>query len=400
MRIRTISAVLLAASTILAAACEVADHPAAPDAPEALRAEAAPADPVPAPLVTVVGAGSTLELWPYTSVALGAPPSDPVNLLFPGADVRWIRAALLMLGGDRTAFGFPAAPPFDCTWKEAMGANQVSYATASGWTGSAIQLECGDYMPIRFHTRLFPAGSWVLGNAHFEVNVPGTNEHEVLDWELAQQLLTVDLMRAGVLGAPPTASDVITPTPSFGDINPLVYNGLPDALKALVGGPPTATEPVPVANDGRAGIFAFAGPVAGERTVVRREFVLEFDQTIPKPFCEQGPLDWLAVRGPIRFTQHVVVTKSGNFSSRFHARGRLEVTPVNPLTGEVTGETLDAQVMEHDKSVVTDRVTLVSSVLLQMLLPGGKPGAGRFMLSVKVGPGASDGSRLEVTCGS
>jgi hypothetical protein len=304
----------------------------------------------------------------------------------------------MMLDGDRSAFGPLAA--FDCTWKDAMGAQQAAYATGPGWEGSAIQLECGDYGPVRFHIRLFQLGDWAVGGAHFEVQIPGTNEHEVLSWELAEALVAADLVRTGALGAAPAASPVFTPTPTYRAINPLVYNGLPPSLKAVTGGPAGSTAtPVPLANDGRAAILPFAGAAKGERGVVRREFVLEFNQTIPKPFCVQSPLDYLQVTGPIHFSQYVVEAGSGNLRSKFQARGRLSLVPVNPLSGE-TGEPMEAQVLEQHRSVVTDAHTLVSSLRLQMILPTSDPRGGRLMMTLNVGPGASDHDSLSVSCGS
>lgn len=386
----------LAVGLVLAAGCDITEPPLPQGSPSTVTAAGQATPPAPAPLVTVAG----MEFWPFTSATLSGAPSDPMNLVFPGVDARSVRAALVMLDGDRTAWGFPPGAPFDCTWKEAMAANQSSYATAEGWTGSAVQLECGDYMPVRFHIRMFPAGDGTVANAHFEVQIPGTNGHEVLSWELAQQLVTVDLARSGVLAAPPSLSAAITPVPSFRAINPLVYNGLPDALKTLAGGPAMALEPVPLVNDGAATILPFAGPVDGERTVARREFVLQFDQTIPKPFCVQGPLDYLHVVGPIDFRQQVVVSGSGNFITHFHAHGSLELTPVNPLTGEVTGEALRALVAEHDRGVVTDAVTLVSTFQIQLILPKNGPAGGRLQGTLRVGPGVSDRGGLAISCGS
>jgi hypothetical protein len=44
-----------------------------------------------------------------------------------------------------------------------MGAVQTSYAASSGWTGSAVQLQCGSYASLRFHLRLFEMGGQTLG---------------------------------------------------------------------------------------------------------------------------------------------------------------------------------------------------------------------------------------------
>lgn len=353
---------------------------------------------VPSPLVTVDAAGGSLEFWPYTGADLHGSPKDPMNLLFPGVDVRSVRAALMLLDGDRTAFG-PLAG-FNCTWKDAMGAHQTAYGGGAGWEGSAVQLECGDYGPVRFHVRLFQLGEWTVGGAHFEVQIPGTNEHEVLSWEVAESLVAADVVRAGVLAQAPSLTQAITDAPTYRAINPLVYNGLPTALKGLTGGPlGSVSEPVPLGNDGRASVLAFAGPVEGQRAVSRREFVLEFDQVIPKPFCVQGPGEYLAVRGPIHFSQQVVVAGNGNLRSKFQARGRLSLTPVNPFTGQPVGAPMEAQVLEQHRSVLTDEVALTSSLQLQMILPLNHAGGGRLMATLEVGPGSSDHGRIALSCG-
>jgi hypothetical protein len=389
---------LLVPGLVLAVGCDVTDPQVPTDAPAARLADVAATFPSPAPedLVTVAG----LEFWPYTTESPDQARSDPINLVFPDVDPRSIRAALMMLDGDRTALGFPPVAPFNCTWKEAMGTNQAAYGTAVGWTGSAIELECGDYSPMRIHLRMFPVGNGTIANTHFEVQITGTNEHEVLSWELPQQLVTADMVRSGVLSGPPTPSGVITQAPTFRAINPLVYNGLPAALKTLIGGPATAgPDGVPLVNDGSASILTFAGPVKGERTVAKREFVLHFDQTIPKPFCTQGPFDYLYVKGPIEFRQQVVVSANGNFISHFHASGGLDLIPVDPATG-ATGEPMMARVTEHDRSVVTDNVTLVSTFALQLILPGSDPAGGRLRTTLTLGPGSSDHGTFEnVVCG-
>ena len=319
--------------------------------------------------------------------------------------MRQLRAALVLLDGDRSAFGFPNQPPFNCTWKEAVGANQATYAEGVGWTPSAIQLECSDFDPIRFHVRLFPAGEWTIANAHFEVLIPGTNVHEILSWELAEQLVTVDIMRSWLLdGAAPLGSSwPINPAPSYRTIQPLVYNGLPPALKVLLtGSPADVAEPVPVATDGQATILNLSGEATAERTVAARDYDLQFNQVIPKPFCASGPFDWILVQGPVRFRQRVVLTHSGNFLSHFHATGALELTPVNPLTNPPTpvGEPYRAQVNEHYKNIVTDHVTLVSNLRLQVLIPPSGPFRGSLHASLRLGAGATEASDLIVRCGS
>lgn len=354
----------------------------------------------PTPLVSVSFAGWQSSFWPFTSTALNGPASDPINVLFPNRDSREVRASLMMLNGDRTAFGMPNAPPFNCVWKDAVGDAQLTYAEESGWTGSAIQLECGDYAPMRFHVRLFPAGESTIANAHFEVIVPGTNQHEVLSWEVAEQLVKVDFLRSGLLNpaAPLGATQPINPTPTFKTINHLIYNGLPLALRALIGGPiGNVSAPVPILSDGRAAIINMAAAAEAEKTIARRELVINFNQTIPKPFCSTGPFDYVRVQGPVTVDQTIIVNPNGDFSSRFHAHGTLEVTPVNPLNGAVLGDTYKAVINEHQRNVVTDDRTLVTALRLQKLISGNAPFHGMLTMHLEVGTD-SPKSTVEMRC--
>ena len=190
------SFVYAALATAILSGC--ADEPGPLEPAELTKASVVEGEP--GGLTTVALGSGDLVFWPYTSAAINGPESDPINLIFPSRDPREVRASLLFLNGDRTAFGLPNAPPFNCVWKEAVGGAQVSYTQASGWTGSAIQLECGDYS-MRFHLRLFPAGTATIANVHFEIVVPGTNAHEVLSWDRDELLSRVDFMRSGLLGS-------------------------------------------------------------------------------------------------------------------------------------------------------------------------------------------------------
>src|SRR5262245_31915824 len=148
-------------------------------------ARAATNAPAPSGTVTVSLAGRSVELWPYTAEDLATHPRDPVNLLFPDADPRELRQALLGLDASRPAFaGLPFA---SCLWKDAMGGEQAAWADEAGWAGSAVQLACvkagaplGD--PFRVHVRFFRQGTWTIGAAHLDFLIPGTAEHESISW--------------------------------------------------------------------------------------------------------------------------------------------------------------------------------------------------------------------------
>ena len=298
------------------------------------------ADAPPPNLVTVSFGGGDLTLWPYTGVSFDGTPSDPINLLFVGkADPVKIRSALLRLDGDRTAFGFPPTEPFNQTWSDAMGDVHTTYADAEGWLGSVIQLQLGDYEPARVHLRLWRSGEpfgeggvWTVGAAHFEVLIPGTADHEVLSWDLAEQIVLVDLMRSGLLdtSVPAVPTEPITQTPSYRTIHAEVYNELPEELKAAIGGPPgDVGAPVPILNDGRATILNVAeeGPLLDGTTTDAHGFT--YNLVIPKPFCVDSPLDYVLAEGPVTLSRNASVDASGRYQYHSRITGRLTITPVD-----------------------------------------------------------------------
>ena len=300
----------------------------------------------PAGLVPIdIGGGATATVWPYTGETLNGVPSDPINLIFLGkADPVRIRAALLALSGDRTAFGLPDAPPFNSRWTDCQGNVQTTYADGPGWAGSVIQLQLGTYQPVRAHLRLFrtgladgSGGVVTLGAAHFEVLISGTTEHQVLSWEVAQQLVTVDLVRCGLLGAAPGMTGTINAAPSFRDIPDLIYNQLPPELIALTGGPPQPVSgAVPLASDGRAAVFQLAGEAPIAAGTATDAFSLEFNQVIPKPLCSDGPYDYVYVTGPVDFLRTSTVDGTGRYEFQARVSGKLQITPVDITTSPPT----------------------------------------------------------------
>jgi len=311
----------------------------------------------PAELVTLSQNGQTLRFWPYTGGALDGTPSDPVNLVFVGnADPVRIRAALLALDGDRSAFGLPPVAPFDATWSDAIGDVQACYAEGEGWQGSAIQLALGSYAPARVHLRLFRTGvpfgengTWTLGAAHFEVLIPGTADHQVLSWERAEQIVAIDLIRSGLVepagGAMPTAA--INAAPAFRSIPAVIYNGLPTDIRAFIEGPlGDVAEDVPLGNDGSAMLLHLSG-VAPILADARSEaLTLHYQQVIPKPFCSDGPLDYVLVSGPVDLSRTTTVDAEGRYSYEATIHGRLSVTPIDVTANPPapSGETYFAEV--------------------------------------------------------
>jgi hypothetical protein len=364
----------------------------------ALPASARTAAP-PASLITIPDGNGTLAIWPYTGNDFSGTPQDPINLVFGGhADPRAIRAALLALSGDRGAAGLPDVPPFNCRWTDAIGDLQTGYNAAAGWVGSAVQLACGDFGPVRIHVRLFEAGGLTLGNAHFELLIPGTTDHQVLSWELAEQLVTVDMARSGLLaGAPGTAAG-INAAPGFRQIPAQIYNLLPVELKSLIGGPlGSVTAPVDIATDGNAARFELGGE-APAAAGTEQQFVIQFDQVIPRPFCASGPADVVHVQGPVELHKSVQVTPAGALTSEFLARGRLRLTPVDPATGAPRGQSYEADVKDHQIARFDDDGGQVNGVATQMELPQGVAGRGRKSVRLQVGPGGVTLFDQDVSC--
>jgi hypothetical protein len=331
-------------------------------------AEAGKEAPTPPNTVTVTLGGQSETIWPYTGNDFSGAASDPINLIFTGtADPRAIRDALLSLDGNRTAFGFPNAFPFNCTWSDAFGDEQTAWAAAEGWQGSAVQLQCGSFSPVRFHLRLFREGSFSVANVHFDLLIPGTADHEVLSWEVPEALVTVDLVRSGFLTAPPLLTEAITPAPAYRTIRTPVFNGIPVALRAAFGLPlANQSAPVPIPSNGRATVLALHHEFEPVQADVRTAVDLTYNQIIPKPFCSTGPLDLVKVEGPVRLNLRVQTNPSGRYARTGSASAVLTVTPVDPL-GQPTGPTVTAGASEVHRGTLTTHRSEARFVVLRFI---------------------------------
>lgn len=338
-------------------------------------------------LVTVDLGGSSLEFWPYTgrTPTLGDA-ADPINLVLRGGvDPRILRARLMFLDGDRSAFGMPPVFPFNCTWSDAIGGAQSTFATSFGWSGSAVQLQCGAYDPARFHLRFFRFGDWTVANSHFDLLIPGTTDHEVVSWELAEQIALVDFIR---LGGAPGVTGVINESPTYRQILAPVFAGLPPALKGLLLATGSITDDGSLRNDGIAQTITLADlPLAkGGADIARQEVNIDFDQVIPRPFCDGGGTDFLKVTGLVTLDQQVVYIPNGNFTSHYHAKGHLDVVQISPSTGQPVSEPYRALVNQQGRSVLTDEVNMVNDIQLQMEIRTGGRERGQLMLKMSIGP--------------
>jgi hypothetical protein len=339
----------------------------------------------PSNLKTVTSGSKSLTFWPYTGENFSGQPQDPINLIFVGkADPREIMAGLMSLDGDRTAFGLPPVAPFNATWTDAIGDVQTGYGDPDGWIGGVIQLACGDYGPARFHMRMFRMGEWTVANAHFEVQIPGTTDHQVLSWELAENFILVDMIRLGFLGALPDTTDVINQV-DFRSIPAQIYNLLPIELKVAIDGPTDTVEvDVPIKSDGRAVVFNLAGsvPVVSDYRV--QDFVIDFAQLVPKPFCATSQFDYLYVTGPVHLFQTTEINGAGKYIVNFEANGELTVVPFDPISGQPIGEPMKAIVKESHKGSIDDNQFSASSWLFQKLVPSADDEAGSMIKRLRV----------------
>jgi hypothetical protein len=250
--------------------------------------------------------------------------------------------------------------------------------------GSVIQLSIGQYGPFRVHLRLFDTGqsfgengTWTLGGAHMEIQIPGTPEHQVLAWENAEMLVLYDLVRAGLLQAAPGATDVINAEPGYRYIPPVLYNGVPDPVKMLCGLATGSTSvPVLIPSNGRATLarVAYEGDI-GEGT--SQSFTVPFQQTIPKPFCAAGPADYYVVTGSVDIHKDVRI-QGGRLTYQSSLTGDLTATSI------AGGEPFRVRVHDIQNGFTDGTHSLVNSsvkriapqdggteLLLQRLLVGG-----------------------------
>jgi hypothetical protein len=352
--------------------------------------------------VTVSFEARTLQLWPFTGTDLAGSAADPVNVLFSGqVDVLSLRAAFLGLNGDRSAFGLPPVPPFNCVWKDTFGDVQTTFSSTQGWVGNPVQLACGAFGPVRFHLRLFPAGSWVIGGAHFDLLIPNTPEHQVVSWELAQQLVTIDMLRSGLLDSaqPLQMSAPITPVPGFRDIPDFLYNALPVELRDLIGGPPVpVTAPVPIANDGQATIFNLARRASIVNGSFSEAFTVPFDLVIPRPFCSKGPLDWVLVQGEVRVENSAMVSGDRQFRANSSLSGVLTVTPIDLATGMPSGPAFEALVENLHHTGISPAGIHINAIVKRIALPPATETQGSYITHLVIGPNEGGHFKLNERC--
>jgi len=354
---------------------QASGEPAPSDAGSASCVTAPPPDAV----VTTEVAARTRTLWPFTGVDFSGSRSDPVNLVFIGhADPRNIRSALMSLSGEREG----AFAGFGARWTDAIGEFQTSYSARHGWEGSVIQLQCGDYGSLRVHLRLFAAGDWTIANAHVDVLIPRTPQHQVVSWEVAREFVVQDLVRGGLLASAPSRTGPLY-EPWFRTVPYPFFAQLPVELQVLIGG--TSARPgddVPMPTGRTATVLEIreaASPAPG----TSQEVVSNFDRVVPRPLSKPGSERFMAVQGQVVARLDVEVGADGSLAMELRRDAHLRVTPVNPQ-GEPTGAGGDARICDRARGTVQDGRTSLSVLEDRRSLSGG--GEERIAMELHVGP--------------
>jgi len=236
-----------------------------------------------------------------------------------------------------------------------------------------VQLACvnlkapmGD--PFRFHLRLFRSGPHTFGATHFEINIPGTAEHEVLSWDFARDFVTLDMMRTQTLVPAMPGAVPLVPPGTFREVRRLIYEGVRglagDDFVKLIGLPllpPGSTDQVvPIPTNGAAmalsPIIHFR-PVKSDRTTTYQG---TYKIDAPKPFC--GPA-LVNLTGTLQFRLRVQTNPSGKFQRTYSVSGILRVKPLNPPGAEA-----NAIIWEGHRAMLTDHYGEISEQASQTFL--------------------------------
>jgi hypothetical protein len=286
-----------------------------------------------------------------------------------------------------------------------MGDEHAAWADPAGFVGGAVQLACVSPgaplgSPFRFHIRLFRSGRNTIGNAHYEFNIPGTAEHEVLSWDLARELSAYDAGRTGGLVDAPSTVAMIPPG-TYRTVRRPVYLALAASgagpLLASLGLvlPPTGDVPIPTSGAAR-GLVADLRlkPTRSRETTSTH---VEYSIVVPKPFCATGPFDFVKLEGPVDFSLTVETDRSGSYERTYGIAGKLSVTPMtptSPTTFVPAGDPVEGLVFERHVGRLDDRRGQVTETGAQLLL-GEPPQSLRWSLAA----GAHDRFARRVLCG-
>jgi hypothetical protein len=148
--------------------------------------------------------------------------------------------------------------------------------------------------------------------------------------------------------------------------------------------------PVPIPNDGRASILHVTREAAPQTGHFSDAFSYTYNQIIPKPFCSDGPLDWVRVAGPVTLRRTTDVNEAGHYQYHSHIAGRLTVTPVDVTQNPPipAGLGFEANVRELQQGSIDPLRSWVMAESKRILPQDG--GSELFMSRLRVGSRGQD----------
>lgn len=129
-----------------------------------------------------------------------------------------------------------------------------------------------------------------------------------------------------------------------------------------------------------------------------QEFVLEYNQVVPKPFCNAGD-EYVYVQGPVSLKMTTHMTRSGMYAMSFFAEGELSVTPVNPMTGEPVGPSLEAHVTQRHSSMIANHKASALGVMFQQIGRKGDAGFAYYCSRLSLSVPGSKCYDMIICCG-
>ena len=277
----------------------------------------------------------------------------------------------MTLVGRRPTWSFLPSGANGCVWMDGMGYDQAAYVEPEGWVGDELQLVCATPdSPLgkedRFHVRLFRSGPHTIGGAHFEINVPGTAEHEVLSWEMARDFVTDEIARLD-MAAFQGEAEVFEPKDGTfrtvrGQVNYYVFatNNAFWARLGLLDPPAPGLPAAPIPATGLAAVFAPSFTFVP----VKSDFTLTDYRTYgvvtTKPFCGGAPVQ--ITGGPLTLRLRVQTNPSGKYQRTFTVAGYLKIKTLS------TGVVQDAVISQISRGMLTDNHGQVSEEVSQILL--------------------------------
>ena len=108
-----------------------------------------------------------------------------------------------------------------------------------------------------------------------------------------------------------------------------------------------------IPNDGRAVVLRLASAPALTEGTVDSDFVIQFGQVIPKPFCAAGTTGYLFASGPIAVHMQSGIV-DGNFESTTTSTGTLTLVEFNPFSRQPVSAPYQGAVSETTSIKLTD----------------------------------------------